>query len=115
MCRGKFAQVYTDPKYKEWRAEAVTLLKQIGQFEDFRAVADRPVRIVVDVVAGRPKSTKLVAPKWDNDNVEKGLWDAITETGIWWKDDSQIVDNQTTKRWSVGDEPEGYHIRITFL
>lgn len=51
----------------------------------------------------------------DNDNVEKGLWDAITKTGKWWNDDNQIVENHTTKRWAAEGEAEGYDVTITFL
>lgn len=115
VCRGRFPQVYTDPKYKEWREEAVPLLREIARLEDFRAVRERPVRIDTEVVVRRPKTTKLDAPRGDLDNYEKGLWDAITASGGWWADDKQIVDNRTTKRWTVGEEAEGYQITVTFL
>lgn len=114
-CRGGFSSTYTDPKYREWLDQAVPLLKDIAQFEDFRAVADRPVRIDLEVIVARPKTTKLSAPRGDLDNYEKGVWDAITKTERWWKDDVQVVENHTTKRWSREGEPEGYHVRITFL
>lgn len=114
-CRGRFAQVYTDPKYKEWREEAIPLLREIAGTEDFRAVRDRPVRITTEVVAQRPKTTKLPAPTGDLDNFEKGLWDAITATGLWWADDKQIVESQTSKRWAREGEAAGYYIRIEFL
>ncbi|WP_109798703.1 RusA family crossover junction endodeoxyribonuclease [Novosphingobium meiothermophilum] len=114
-CRGRFAQVYTDPKYKIWRDEAGSLLEQIASFEDFREVQDRPVRIITDIIVARPKTTKLAYPRGDIDNYEKGLWDAITHTGKWWLDDNQIIDNQTTKRWAKDGELEGYQITIEFL
>lgn len=114
-CRGRFAQVYKDPKYKEWLAEAVAALREIASTEDFRAVRDRPVRIEAEVALKRPKTTKLVAPRQDNDNFEKGLWDAITSSGSWWDDDRQIVENRTTKRWACEGEDEGYYVTITFL
>lgn len=114
-CRGRFAQVYTDPKYKEWREEAIPLLREVASTEDFRAVRDRPVRINTEVVARRPKTTKLAAPPGDLDNFEKGLWDAITATGEWWADDKQIIESQTSKRWTREGEEPGYYIRIEFL
>lgn len=114
-CRGRFASVYLDPKYRVWRAEAEALLVDIAATEDFRDVAEQPVRITAEVVVARPKTTKLDYPRGDLDNYEKGLWDAITATGKWWKDDTQIVDNRTTKRWSRPGEDEGYHVRIEFL
>ena len=114
-CRGRFASVYLDPKYRVWRGEAEELLNEIASTEDFRAVAERPVRIDTEVVVERPKATKLDAPRGDLDNYEKGLWDAITTTGKWWKDDTQIVDNHTIKRWAKPGEDEGYYVRIEFL
>lgn len=114
-CRGRYPSVYTDPAYKEWRAEAVAALNKIAQFEDFRPYRAQPVAIDVEVVFKKPKTTKLEYPRGDLDNVEKGLWDAITETGHWWADDNQIIRNKTTKRWAGPEEPSGYHITITFL
>lgn len=115
MCRGRFPTVYTEGKYKEWRARAIGALRDIASTEDFRAVSAQPVTIEVEAVAPRPKTTKLLAPKWDNDNVEKGLWDAITQSKGWWEDDKQIVDNRTVKRWAEPGEDPGFHITITFL
>lgn len=114
-CRGRFAQVYTEPKYKEWRAGAVTALLEIAATEDFRPYREQPVRITTEVVVARPKTSKKLAPAGDNDNYEKGLWDAITETGKWWADDKQIVDNRTIKRWTRDGETEGYYVTIEFL
>lgn len=114
-CRGRFATVYTDPKYKEWLATAIPLLRDIASTEDFRSVRENPVRIEVEAAVARPKSTKLVAPGPDNDNYEKGLWDAITHSKGWWEDDRQIVENTTVKRWTREGEDEGYYVTITFL
>lgn len=76
---------------------------------------ERPVEIDVEAAFPKPKTTKLTTPRGDNDNLEKGLWDAITATGLWWKDDSQIVTNRTTKRWAREGEEPGYYITIRFL
>ena len=114
-CRGRFAQVYQDPKYKEWLAEAVSLLRDIASTEDFREYSGSPVSIKVEVAANRPKTTKLIAPRYDVDNLEKGLWDAITTSGKWWEDDRQIIESHTHKRWARDGEAEGYYVTITFL
>lgn len=114
-CRGRYPTVYNDRKYKEWRAQAVPKLIEIASTEDFRAVRESPVEIETEAIAARPKTTKLVAPKWDIDNVEKGLWDAITKSKGWWKDDKQIVHNRTTKRWAEEGETPGYLVTIRFL
>lgn len=40
----------------------------------------------------------------DNDNIEKGVWDAITSCGAIWCDDSQIVANSMRKRYAANGE-----------
>jgi Holliday junction resolvase RusA-like endonuclease len=40
----------------------------------------------------------------DNDDVEKGTWDAITSCGAVWCDDSQIVANSFRKRYAAHGE-----------
>lgn len=114
-CRGRFAQVYTEPKYKEWRAEAVAKLLEVAATEDFRPYREQLIRIETEVVVTRPRTSKKPAPTGDIDNYEKGLWDAITATGKWWADDKQIVDNHTSKRWARDGEDEGYYVTIEFL
>lgn len=113
-CRGRFAQVYTDPSYREWLDRAIPLLKEVAPDlpEDVR---ERDVRIDIEVVVAKPKTTKRLRPGGDNDNYEKGVWDAVTKVGAWWKDDQQIVANTTIKRWAEPEEPEGYRVRIEFL
>lgn len=113
-CRGKFAQVYTDPGYREWLEKALPLL----QAEDPQLpeeVRKRPIRITTEVLVRKPKTTKRQQPGGDNDNYEKGVWDAMTKVGGWWIDDTQIVENRTIKRWAGPDQPEGYHVTVEFL
>jgi Holliday junction resolvase RusA-like endonuclease len=114
-CRGRYPSVYTDPAYKEWRAEAVAALNKIAAYENFAPYREQNVRIEMEVIVRKPKTSKRQRPRGDTDNLEKGVWDAITSAGHWWADDDQIVENRTTKRWADPDEPEGYQIRITFL
>jgi len=40
----------------------------------------------------------------DNDNIEKGVWDAITVCAAIWCDDSQIVANSCRKRYAKAGE-----------
>lgn len=113
-CRGKFAQVYTDPGYREWLEKALPLL----QAEDPQLpeeVRKRPIRITTEVLVRKPKTTKRQQPGGDNDNYEKGVWDAMTKVGGWWIDDTQIVENRTIKRWAGPDQPEGYQVTVEFL
>lgn len=114
-CRGRYPSVYTAPKYKEWRAEALPILKRLAKERDHSEVRDFPVHITVEVISPRPKTTKLVAPQGDNDNYEKGIWDLITKSKGWWKDDRQITENRTIKRWAEDGEEAGYQVTIEFV
>ncbi len=113
VCRGRFPQVYTDPGYKAWLSE---VLPKLNLQDPLLEPGQRklPVRLQVEAVFPRPKTTKLIAPRVDNDNVEKGLWDAMTKAGLWWEDDSQIIENRTTRRWTRDGEEPGYHIKVVF-
>ncbi len=113
-CRGRFPTVYTAPGYRAWLDEAIPLLKELAPDlpESVRAL---PVHIDVVAIFPRPKSTKLSAPRGDNDNVEKGLWDAMTKVAGWWLDDTQIVHNTTWKRWSYPEEKAGYQVTVKFI
>jgi Holliday junction resolvase RusA-like endonuclease len=77
-----------------------------------------PVAIDIEAVFQRPPShltkggeLRAGAPGYpgrrsgDNDNIEKGVWDAITVCGAIWTDDSQIVDNRCRKRYAARGEP----------
>lgn len=113
-CRGKFAQVYTDPGYREWLDQAMPLLTELAP-ELTSEIKERDISISIEVAVPKPKTTKLRRPRGDNDNYEKGVWDAMTKVGAWWNDDVQIVDNHTWKRWAHAGEPAGYHVTVRFL
>lgn len=113
-CRGRFATVYTAPAYRAWSDLAIPALRRHvnGLFTGPRL---GPVRITTEAVFARPKTTKLAAPRGDLDNIEKGLWDAMTKARGWWEDDNQIVESRTTKRWAEPGEDAGYNIEVEFL
>ena len=108
-CRGKFAQVYTDPGYRAWLDQAVPLLAQLKP----EVLHEGDIEVDLEVVVAKPKTTKRVRPGGDNDNYEKGVWDAMTKAG-WWKDDEQIVVNNTWKRWAYPGEEPGYIVKVRF-
>lgn len=80
---------------------------------------DGPHEIHVEAVFERPPSHRTKAGELragvpafpgrragDNDNIEKGVWDAITNSGAIWLDDCQIVGNGCRKRYAVaGEQP----------
>lgn len=114
-CRGRFAQVYDDPKYRAWKDQALILLSGISATEDFRSLRDRPIAIHTTIIVKPPKTTKLSNPRGDVDNYLKSLFDAITQSGGWWSDDVQIVECHALKRWAKPNEDEGYDVQIRFL
>lgn len=111
-CRGRFPTVYAPGNYKEWLAAVVDQLNLVAAGQDLSAFRDAPVSINLEVIRERPKTTKLFAPLGDNDNFEKGFWDAISKAGHWWSDDRQIVHNETWKRWTWPGEKPGYRVTI---
>lgn len=113
-CRGKFAQVYTAPSYRAWLEEAIPALHAAAPNLS-PEIKERDVDIDVTAFIQKPQKTKRRRPGGDNDNYEKGLWDAMTKVGAWWKDDEQIVDNSTHKRWAKGDQAPGYQVTVRFL
>lgn len=113
-CRGKFAQVYTDPGYRAWLDAAIPQLELLApDLSD--EVRGLDVSVDLEVIVAKPKTTKRVRPGGDNDNYEKGVWDAMTKVGRWWHDDEQIVVNRTWKRWAYPGEEPGYSVKVTFL
>lgn len=91
-------------------------------------LSDGPHECQVEAVFRRPKShhtasgaVRPSAPGFpgqrhgDNDNLEKGVWDAVTKSGAVWRDDSQIVINGCRKRWADPGEPERTIVTIRRL
>lgn len=114
-CRGRFPTIYNEPAYRDWLAEAIRQIQALPAPFSKDAPFEGDVSVSLEVVVTKPKSTKKVRPKGDRDNFEKGVFDAITQAGGWWKDDDQITDGPFRKRWAEDDEPEGYRVRIDFL
>jgi Holliday junction resolvase RusA-like endonuclease len=92
------------------------------------ATTKGPHGIHVEAVFARPKShigrdgePKPAAAAFpgkncgDNDNIEKGVWDAVTACGAVWADDSQIVENSCRKRYAARGEPARTIIQIRRL
>jgi Holliday junction resolvase RusA-like endonuclease len=113
VCRGKFPTVYTEPGYRTWLDEAIRQIKLLhAPYPD--APFEGDVWVAVEVIVRKPKTTKRRRPHGDRDNFEKGVFDAITKAGGWWKDDDQIVEGPFLKRWANDDEAEGYKVTVRF-
>lgn len=62
--------------------------------------------VSAELVLPKPKKTIRCAPPGDVDNLAKGPLDAITKTGRYWADDTQVAQLFIEKRWAEpGEEP----------
>ena len=123
--RGRFAHGYTpkDHPIHEWRKLVEVIALEAANGLKF---GKAPVSFDALYISPRPKShldkdgfvrrSKLDAiPRRDLDNLNKGVWDALTNAGIW-HDDKQVCDSHERKVWvsSFHDQP-GAIITINLL
>jgi Holliday junction resolvase RusA-like endonuclease len=114
--RGKFAHAYTpkDHPVHEWRDAVGAAALDAGNVVMFGKSA---IRFRATYVFPRPK-THLDKDGWvkpafvdaipprDLDNLNKAVWDALTDAGIW-DDDKQVCKSTESKTWvsSFHEEP----------
>ncbi len=108
VVNGRFAQIYADPKSKEWRRFAAMAFREHwGQ-----APLAGPVLLEVVAVCKRPKrlqrkkdpESRMWNPnKPDSDNVLKAVMDALVEGGVM-LDDRQVVSEHTQTLYVSKDE-----------
>jgi crossover junction endodeoxyribonuclease RusA len=119
-------------KNKNGTAILIETCKQLKEWRDLvRSVAidldapiiEGPVSMSAVFIFERPKShfnkkgLKFNAPKYmttrpDRDKLLRAISDALT--GVLYKDDSYVVDGNTSKRYCVGDELPGVLITLNF-
>lgn len=100
---------YYPAKYKNFKAAlAAMFINAINPKFSAFAKCVQPCVAHVEIVASRPKTTKLPFPKPDVDNYFKAVTDAAT--GSVWADDWQIQKASVEKRWAKkGETP---HVRL---
>jgi Holliday junction resolvase RusA-like endonuclease len=100
----KFGHAYFSGPYKAFK-ERCTGIVPATLGVDFEPRPGR-LRVNVECVVTRPKTTKLDSPRGDVDNFAKAVLDAMNDR--LWEDDKQIEELTISKRWM--DEPgvEGY-------
>lgn len=120
--RPKFSRrvgAYEDKKMKDWRRNCTYLVSSLYQGK----MLHRPLKVDVTFYLKAPETLSkkpserarakrkqeyidfvtekiFVAKKPDLDNLEKALYDSISDSGRIWKDDNQIVEHTTRKIYS---------------
>lgn len=110
---GKFASVYHPADYTKFKANLTEMVR--AQTDRPISPLDGPLTVTVDVTMEKARTSKLAHPTPDLDNLVKGVLDAITAAEIYWVDDKQIIDLTITKRWTLGDRPSGYLVRLASI
>ena len=89
--------------YKNFRREAAEIVDDVlGEWEPLSG----PLTVDLELFIGRPKTTKLDAPKADIDNFVKAIFDVMN--GRLWEDDSQVIKLYATKQWA--EDRNGYFV-----
>jgi Holliday junction resolvase RusA-like endonuclease len=89
--------------YKEFRKTMQELVPEV--IGDGFFPYDIPLSVDVEIYVGRPKKTKLSAPRADIDNYLKAIFDSLN--GWLWEDDKLIHEVYATKQWACAGE-QGY-------
>lgn len=90
---------YYGKKYAKWKNDADKLLRH-----QKHPTTTKPLRVKVEQVCRKPKTTKRTYPFGDVDNHVKGPLDAITRSNFGWSDDAQIVELIVSKRYANQNE-----------
>lgn len=110
---------YEDPKMKSWRRQCSQLIEQEydGQFFDGPIMVDVTFYMKAPLSVSKKPTPKARAKTWemynkyisetlpcdkkiDLDNLEKSLYDSISNSKIVWSDDCLVVEHTTRKVYS---------------
>lgn len=71
--------------------------------------------VSIEFVCTKAKTSKLITPRYDIDNLVKLPLDIMTKTGNFWRDDVQIAEIHAMKRFALPDEQAGTTISYSLL
>jgi Holliday junction resolvase RusA-like endonuclease len=86
--------------YATWKKEAERLLGNCAG----QGMTERPVRVLLQAIAKRPKRLTRSHPRPDVDNYAKAALDALTVCQCVWKDDDQVIELTVHKRYAAENE-----------
>lgn len=73
----------------------------------------QPLTVTMAFVCTKAKTSRLLIPRYDIDNLVKLPLDIMTKSGNFWKDDVQIAELYANKRFALPDEQAGVTITYT--
>jgi Holliday junction resolvase RusA-like endonuclease len=96
---------YYPKTYSRWLKESWKYAQTVKDVP-----TDRPVALLIEVVAEPLKASKFDTPMGDADNFAKGPMDLLTKTKAVWNDDRQVVFLTIVKRFAEPGDKIGFHI-----
>lgn len=108
---GNGVMVEASKKVAPWR-KAVAAAAKVALADDPTPFTE-PVVVWTTYYLPRPKSVKRALPSVppDLDKLERGLFDALTQAGVW-TDDALVVDSHPRKRYADNGEVIGARVLI---
>ena len=102
---GNGRMIEASKKVGPWRVAVAEAVAAAVPFED-KPVFTGPVRIMTTYYLARPKTVKRLLPSVppDLDKLERGLFDALTQAGVW-VDDSLVIRSLPTKLYADSRQP----------
>ena len=100
--------VYYGKTYKNWMIDADLSVPEAAR------PLPAPLRVDVEIVAARPKTTQRYSPRGDVDNFAKAALDALTKKG-YWRDDDDITELFVSKRYALPGEEPSTNIKIATI
>lgn len=95
---------YIAKPYKGWLAAAAKYLKTVNV-----TIPEGHLRVHVEIVCTKARTSKLTTPKGDIDNYVKAPLDAITHAKLW-NDDKWVTELEARKRFAIPSESA--HTRV---
>lgn len=95
---------YHTKRYKDWLEGAALALPLISAAKNPYFPKDAHLKVTIEVVCTKAKTSKLTRPRGDLDNYEKAVLDVITHARTIWDDDVQVTRLQSHKRFAATDE-----------
>lgn len=72
-----------------------------------------PLSVTLKFRCTKAKTSRLIVPRYDIDNLCKLPLDCMTSSGLFWKDDVQVAELIAVKRFTEPDEDPGTLVSVS--